>query len=122
MATKFVDTVYATVQSTDAAGNVAYTVTLPDESITMFVVNTVARTSGGTSASYIRAGGWSREAGGGATLVGGAFTSVHAREDDSGWDQQTFAVTGNDVQIKVVGKAATTIDWFLEIHIVQYVP
>lgn len=94
----------------DDTPTVAYSATLDDDTAYEFDARVIAR---GTSASL--AGDFQqvvtvrREAGGSAEIIGDAFQKRAARSvsgTEIEWD-----VSGNDVQLKVVGLAATTIKW-----------
>lgn len=66
------------------------------------------KTDGTDRASYEIRGTFYRN-GGGATLQG-ALSVTHAVESDATWDA-TLDTNGNDVRVRVTGKAATNITW-----------
>jgi hypothetical protein len=122
MAQEVVHKIEGTVQTTDATVTTVSTFTaMPDASVAMLYGRLVGRRpSSGESAGYELIATYKRHAGGAPTLVNSTVNASH--EDDVTWGGMSFAVSGNDIQLRTTGIAAATIEWMCLLEIVIYQP
>lgn len=104
----------ALVATTDATLTTGVTYTMADNSILKVGTRISARQTGGSSNILLREATavFKRVAGGAATLLGTVLNGTNVR-DDAVWTSVIDA-SGNDVRIRVQGKAATNINWEVE--------
>jgi len=99
----------ATTQTTSSAVTTLWSQTLSDESACLVEAHVVAKKDDASDrAAYVRRALVYRD--GGAAVMQGAVSTTETIESDAAWDC-TVDVSGNDVRVRVTGKAATTIDW-----------
>lgn len=103
----------ARLQTPDNTPTTALTYALRDDTITRVDVEVVAFTfDGGVCAGYTLKGTIKRFAGGAATFVTGAPSSVAPHEDNAALDA-TLTVSGNNVLVQVTGLPAVAFEWFV---------
>jgi len=98
-----VSTSDATVTTIDSIG----TITDSSNHVVAFVSGITS--DGATAGSYHIEGTFNNDSG--TVTQVGSTTQVHAAEEDATWGGATFAVSSNNILVKVTGKAATNIDW-----------
>ena len=106
-----------TLQTTDATSTVIWSFTLSDEStigVKAMVTGSQSTTDQGSLFGYV--GLFSRNGGGSATQLGSTQTLFTAIETDSNTACE-FAVSGNDVQLKVTGVNPETWNWVATVDI-----
>ena len=97
------------IQTLDATPTILFKRTIEDKSAYWIEGYILAQKSDATDrAAYLRRVLVFRN--GGAATIQGAVSAVETIESDVTWDA-TFDVLGNDVRLKVTGKAGTTINW-----------
>ena len=100
-------------ETTDATSQTWRIETLADKSSFLVEAQISAGVhNGGNAAAYIRRALYKRN-GGAPTLVG-SIQDALTIEDDASWDA-TFVISSNDIQLQVIGVAATIIEWNFEI-------
>lgn len=102
----------AATTTVDATPTVAYSAVLEDDAVYVFDARVTAQ---GIS-SLLHAGFQQevtvrRASGGGATIVGDIYQKKACREVAASGTEVCWDVAGNNVQLKVFGLAATTIEW-----------
>ena len=124
MATKVVDRVTNTIQTTDVNPQFPISYTLPAGSTGAYTATIVAREPAtDDSAGYILRGVWKRPAAGNAAVPGGGALVVDSavREDQAAWDA-TCVLATFALQIQVTGENAKTIEWYCVLDVVYYTP
>jgi len=99
----------AAVRTTDDTVTAIKTIALADNTTYVIKAVVVAREATNNRAAYERTFAFYREAAGAATLLGSNLLDFTS-ESNVAWDV-TMAASGNNVEIRVTGVAATTIDW-----------
>ena len=103
---------YAELTTTNATATVAVSVPMSNDSTTMFYVRAVGISTGGTNGAGYAVYATYKKDGAAAPAIIGAFPeNAHWKESDSTWGGIDFNVSSPVVQVRVTGKAATTIKW-----------
>jgi hypothetical protein len=103
------------ITTTNATGTLALSLTLAEKSVVDFTATIVAYSVDGPSAARIKVtGGAYRPAGGSATILGTNDTSAKATAGAAAWSL-VVTTSGNDIEARVQGAAATTINWFVQL-------
>ncbi len=96
------------VQTTDATVTVAHALTLPDPATYILTTTCEARKSDGTKREGFKKSVLVYRSGGGAVIEGNTVNNF----SQPGLDYDiSYGVSSNDVQIKVTGGVAETVDW-----------
>jgi len=95
--------------TTDAVKTTILDRTLDEGYVYLIRAKVTAKEGDTNRAAYVREALVYRASGGSATLQGSVNAPLTI-ESDSDWDC-TIEVSGNDVQLNITGKAATTINW-----------
>lgn len=106
-----------TAQTTNATTGTLATHTPTDSTVVTIHAVVSARKNDGTQGAGYTLMGTFRRSGGTTTQIG-STTILAAVEDDAAWDA-SFATSGADVQVRMTGVAATTIDWRCRSYIVE---
>jgi len=123
MATKVRDLASATVQTVDATVTSIITYALPDATVANFVVNVEARRpSNGDSHMFQVGVGAKRHAGGAAALVGVGVDLLNQTDAGAATWVVAFAVSGNNVLVRVTGQGFVTIEWMAILSVDLYTP
>ncbi len=100
--------------TTDATATVIDTIPIgADSTILILAMITGIESGGANSAGFLYATFWNKDGTSAPVLVGSFPTSLANEKNDSAWGTEpTFVANGvNAIDIKVTGKAATTINW-----------
>lgn len=99
----------ASVQTTDATVTVIDTIPIPtDESVGLRIDVTAIKNDGTKALDLSRKATFAND--GGTVSLIGTETNSHFERQDVNMDV-TLVISGTNVQVKVTGVAATTIDW-----------
>jgi hypothetical protein len=97
------------LQTLNDTPTVAASITLTDNAL--YVIEAVISAKAGTvEAAYAVLGKYSRTGGGGATLLGTVEDVMTPYESEAGLNG-TLIINGNNVEVQVTGKVATSINW-----------
>jgi hypothetical protein len=99
----------AAVQTTDETVTAIKTIALADNTTYIIKAMVVGREATNNRAAYQLSGCFYREGAGVATLQGSVSTDF-SEESNASWDA-TLAVTGNNVEVRVTGVSAVTVNW-----------
>ncbi len=100
--------------TSDATATVIDTIPIgADNTILILAMITGIQSGGANSAGFLYAAFWNKDGTSAPVLVGSYPTSLANELDDATWGAQpTFVANGlNAIDIKITGKAATTINW-----------
>ena len=109
----------SSVTTTDATSTTIIPVTLETNSVYGIEFSVVGRQSDGSNRAYYRRSAAVYRNGAGAVIQGTIDDKV-TKESNTSWNA-TIVVSGNDVQLRVVGDAATTINWVAKATTIKYV-
>lgn len=106
----------ASVQTTDATATVIKTIPIAGSKAVLIECRVTGLKSDlGTAAGYILHAVFRNNAG--TVSQVGTDSIDFVREDDANWGGPQTVINGTDVEIKVVGLAATTIDWGADTYV-----
>ena len=105
---------YSTADSTEKT---AWSLEMVDETAVMITARVVAvQEDGAERAAYHIQGLFYATGGGAATQQGSTAAIMTAIESDAAWDC-LFDVSGQEVRLRVIGDAANTVNWTIDIEI-----
>jgi hypothetical protein len=102
---------YASVSTTDATVTTVLTIPVDSNTTVSFGARWFGRLNGGTTQAMRESTFVMRRIGAGPVQWGSTNDVFSTAKDDATWGALDFTVSGNDVIIRVTGKAATNIDW-----------
>ena len=108
---------HATTQTTDDTPTTLWSKTLDEGKAYLVEAKIVGKNGDSARNAYIRRALVYRPSGGSATMEGSVQDELTI-ESDVDWDA-TIDVDGNDVRVRVTGKASTTIDWACDVSWVE---
>lgn len=98
------------VTTNDATTTTVYTVPIPNNCGVTIYMDIIGKKSDDTQIGCYGKVVSYRNTGGAVTIVG-AVNNPYTSEDDAAWNTTASTVSGTNVLLRVVGVAATTIDW-----------
>lgn len=104
----------ANINTTDETATNAITITMEEDSaLQLQIWVTGITTDGSNSASYSMYRAYKKDGSANPASIGDFTENAHFQETDSSWGGPTFDVSGNNIIVKVAGKAATNITWYV---------
>lgn len=101
----------------DATPTVAFSTTLDDDAIYIFDARVTARGTGSDlHGGFQQEVTVKRRSGGVAIIIGDIYQKVGQRDALAAGTEICWDVSGNDIQLKVIGLAATSIEWHPDIE------
>lgn len=101
-------------QTTDATATVIMTIPFLSDSEKGLEIEVVGLKTDGLKALHLVRRATYKNDGGTLTKVG-TYTDIHYERQDTSYSS-TLAISGTDLQVKVTGKASTTIDWMCRVR------